>query len=93
MAPSLGELDVDHPALPPASPSIELAIPVEHARHGTIPITHYRVLSKQQPALLRLGPWHCASARGRASEIRPAQMQSWGQRRAATIGVIQMSQT
>jgi hypothetical protein len=30
MAPSLGELEVDHPPLPAGSPSIEPAIHVEH---------------------------------------------------------------
>ena len=41
----------------------------------------------------RSSPWHCASALGGASEGRPARMQSCGQRRAATIGAIQMSPT
>ena len=46
-------------------------------------------VSSSQPR--RLGPWHCASALGPASVGRPARMQSCGWRRAATIGVIQMS--
>ena len=36
-------------------------------------------------------PWHCKSALGGAPEGRPARMQSRGERRATTIGVIQMS--
>jgi hypothetical protein len=35
--------------------------------------------------------WHCASALGGASGGQPGRMQLCGQRRAATIGVIQMS--
>jgi hypothetical protein len=43
----------------------------------------------RQPAVLL--PWHCASAVGGTSAGPPARRQSCGQRRAATIGVIQMS--
>jgi hypothetical protein len=51
MAPSLGELDVDQPALPPGSRSIEPAIYVDAVAKTAIPITHYRILDKQQPAV------------------------------------------
>jgi len=51
MAPSLGELDVDHPALPPGSRSIEHAIKRRAPSPGPrSSITHYRILSEQQPA-------------------------------------------
>jgi hypothetical protein len=49
MAPSLGELDVDQPALPPESPAIEHAIYFDAVGKSPIPITHYRILAKQQP--------------------------------------------
>jgi hypothetical protein len=51
MAPSLGELDVDQPALPPGSRSIEGAIYVDAVVKTAIPITHYRILGKQPPAV------------------------------------------
>jgi hypothetical protein len=51
MAPSLGELDVDQPALPPGSRSIEPANYVDAVAKTAIPITHYRILGKQQPAV------------------------------------------
>jgi hypothetical protein len=38
-----------------------------------------------------LSAWHCASGLGGASERRPPRVQSCGQRRDATIDVIQMS--
>ena len=86
MAPSLGELDVDQPALPPGSRSIEPAIHVERRRQTAIPITHYRILGKQQPAAthrLVAKEWraaprrrlvlftHCDHADGRARTIAP----------------------
>ena len=43
------------------------------------------------PSSSRVVSWHCAIALDGASEGRPARMQSCGARRAATIGVIQMS--
>ena len=49
-----------------------------------------RTSSPPRPAGQLLA-WRCASALGGASQGRPARMQSCGQRRAATIGVIQMS--
>jgi hypothetical protein len=49
MAPSLGELDVDQPALPTGSRSIEPAIYGDAVAKTAIPITHYRIPSKQQP--------------------------------------------
>jgi hypothetical protein len=50
MAPSLGELDVHQPALPPGSRSIERTIYVDAVAKTAIPITHYRIPAKQQPA-------------------------------------------
>jgi hypothetical protein len=47
-----------------------------------------RISSSQPPLALA---WRCASALGGAFEGRPGRMRSCGQRRAATIGVIQMS--
>jgi hypothetical protein len=55
---------------------------------GPGPTIASRVSTSQPPLALA---WRCASALGGASEGRPARMQSCGQRRAATIGVIQMS--
>jgi hypothetical protein len=51
MAPSLGELDIDQPALPPGGRSIEHAINVDAVAKTAIPITHYRILGKEQPAV------------------------------------------
>jgi hypothetical protein len=53
-----------------------------------------RIIPAMQPparAARQLNAWHCGSALGSASQVRPARMQSCGPRRAATIGVIQMS--
>jgi hypothetical protein len=69
------------------------ALGVWRGRQDGFPITGYCILAKQQQAaavglvaLRKRTLWT-------ASEDRPARMQSCGERRAATIGVIQMSPT
>src|SRR5207244_1910059 len=52
MAPSLGELEVDHPPLPPASPAIEPATHVEHNRRERNP-DHARPHPQQGAATAR----------------------------------------
>jgi hypothetical protein len=42
---------VDQPALSPGSRSIEPASYVDAVAKTAIPITHYRILGKQQPAV------------------------------------------
>jgi hypothetical protein len=50
MAPSLGELDIDHPPLSALSPAIEPAIHAEHNRQDVDPDYALRILTKQHPA-------------------------------------------
>jgi hypothetical protein len=60
MVPSLGELDVDRPALPPGSVSLGPAIDLEHDRQDNRDlraIASWRSSSPPRP----LGPWQTSS--------------------------------